>query len=154
MMLQSVAFIGPIIADLNWTLELDRKEQLITSDGPLIIWRKPSYRDAFEGVGVSNADELRFPLDPGKQLVITKRLRTQTARITSERSRACSADVASSCHHFIVGRPNQMSLVRQVRLSAHRPVLRFNRGPLYVPSPSGLRKTDGEVLHTWIQRRA
>jgi hypothetical protein len=154
MMMSSVGLLSPIISEMNWTVEFDRKDQLITSDTPLVIWRIPSHRDAYEGVGITNADELRFPLDPGKQLVMTRRERTPTARITTQRSRGCDADVASSCHHFIVGQPNQMSLIRQLRLTPHRPVLRFHQGPLLVPTSTGMRKTDDEVLHTWVQRRA
>lgn len=153
MMLKSVASLAPVIAGLHWTLEVDRKQQLITSDVPLVIWRRPSPRDRFEGVGLTNADELRFVLDPGQQLVLTRRTRTATARITAERARACSADAGRSCHNFVVGSPRQSSLIRGIPLSAHRPVLRFNIGPMYVPSAGGLQKTDKEVLHTWIQRR-
>jgi len=64
MTLESIERIAPVLRDLWWTIEFDRKARLITSDAPLIVWRRPSSRDEFEGVGIANAEELRFPLDP------------------------------------------------------------------------------------------
>jgi len=113
----------------------------------------PSSRDKFEGFGVANADELRFPLDPGKQLVLSKRERTPTARITTRRVRACNADRASACYRFIVGRPDRPSLIEAPRMAERRPVLRFNTGPLYVSQLDGPSEYGGEVLHLWVQRR-
>jgi hypothetical protein len=56
-MLGSVKHIAPLIAAMNWTLEIDRKEQLVTSDLPFIFWRAATIRDKFEGVGLNNAEE-------------------------------------------------------------------------------------------------
>src|SRR5260370_583090 len=39
LMLQSVDYSAPLLASMNWTLEVDRKEQLITSDLPIVKWR-------------------------------------------------------------------------------------------------------------------
>jgi hypothetical protein len=86
--------------------------------------------------------------------VLTKRQRTDSARITAERARACSVDSGRACHQFVVGTPRQENLIRNIALSPHRPVLRFNRGPMFVPSPSGMQKTDQEILHIWVQRQA
>ncbi len=153
LMLQSVSYGAPLLASLNWTLEVDRKEQLITSDLPIVIWRTPSPRDKYEGVGLGNANEVRFPLDPGKQLVLSKRARTPTARITPQRARECNADTANACHRFVVGRPKQRSLVLAPRLAERGPRLRFHTGPMYVQQPDGTTKRQGEVLHLWTPRR-
>jgi hypothetical protein len=153
LMLQSVTYSAPVLASLHWTLEVDRKEQLITSDLPIVIWRTPSPRDKYEGVGLANADEVRFPLDPGKQLVLSKRTRTPTARITPQRSRACNADTANACHRFIVARPNQRSLILAPPLTGRGPRLRFHTGPLYKRQQDGTTKREGEVLHIWTPRR-
>ncbi|HCG00402.1 MAG TPA: hypothetical protein DEV93_07630 [Chloroflexi bacterium] len=152
-MFGSVKYVAPVIAAMNWTLEIDRKQQFVTSDLPFIFWRAPTIRDQFEGVGVNNAEELRFPLDPGKQLVITKRKRTATARISPERARACNADTASACYRFIVGRPSQQTLVKRPHMDQGRPVVRFNTGPLYAVHSDGTKKYDGDVLHMWVPRR-
>jgi len=153
LMLQSVGYSAPLLASMNWTLEVDRKEQLITSDLPIVIWRTPSPRDKYEGVGLATADEVRFPLDPGKQLVLSKRARTPTARITPQRARACNWDAANGCHRFLVGRPNQRSLLLAPPLAARGPRLRFHTGPMYVQQPDGTTKRQGELLHIWTPRR-
>lgn len=153
MMLQSVEHLMPLLAAMNWTLEIDRKGQLITSDLPTVIWREPSPRDQYEGFGVADAEEIRFPLDPGKQLVLSKRKRTPTARINSQRARSCNADTAAGCYRFIVGPPDRRSLLEAVPLAERRPVLRFNTGPLYQERPDGAKEYKGEVLHMWVPRR-
>jgi hypothetical protein len=66
----SVPLVVPLLMEMNWTLEVDRKRLLITSDMPFVLWRTPTFRDRFEGIGVQTAEELRFPLDPGLQLVL------------------------------------------------------------------------------------
>jgi hypothetical protein len=71
LMLESVDQLAPVLLDRHWTLEIARKPRLLTSDHPLVIWRTPSPRDRYEGVGIANAEQVRFPLDPGKQLVLT-----------------------------------------------------------------------------------
>jgi hypothetical protein len=149
MMLESMEKIAPVLDGMWWTVESDRKERLITSDAPLIIWRKPSPRDEYEGVGVANAEEIRFPLDPGKQLVLTHGRRTTTARIDAERVREVNADVASACHRFVVAHPRNTDEARAPALTGDRPVIRFNSGPLYIEG----ERQEGEVLHTWVPRR-
>lgn len=154
MMLWSVEALAPRLRAMNWTLETDRKEQLITSDVPIVIWRTPTPLDEYEGIGIDNAEELRFPLDPGKQLVLSRRKRTPSARMPSARARSCNADMASGCHRFVIGRPNRRSQVERARLDKRRPVIRFNTGPLIVTGPDGRKVREGEVLHVWVPRRA
>jgi hypothetical protein len=101
-------------------------------------------------VGVANAKEIRFPLDPGKQLVLTPGQRTTTARIDTGRVREVNADVASACHRFRVSRPRNTDEARAPELTGAPPVIRFNSGPLY--SIEGER-FEGEVIHTWVPRR-
>lgn len=152
--LGQTAQVAPLLAEMNWTLELDRKENLITSDAPLVIWRPPTPRDKFEGLGLMTAEEIRFPVDPGKQLVLSKRTRTVTARITPQKARECNQDLADACHRFVVGAPRRHPMIDDLRLGVHRPVLRFNIGPLYVPRSDGsLEQQSGEVIHTWVPRR-
>lgn len=150
MMLQSMDRIAPILRNLHWTLEFDRKGRLITSDAPLVVWRQPSPRDAFEGVGIANAEEIRFPLDPVKQLVLSPRERTATARIEGKRVQNCNADMASACHRFVVAHPRNSNQANSSQLTPRRPVIRFNTGPLYSPEGELLA---GDVLHMWVPRR-
>ncbi len=69
MMFQSADELVERILALKWTVEVDRRGGFITSDVPVIPWRKVTRRDNHEGLGIDRAEELRFPLDPSKQLV-------------------------------------------------------------------------------------
>jgi uncharacterized protein DUF4238 len=135
-----------------WTVEHDRKAGFITSDAPVVVWRTPTPRDRFEGFGDATADEIRLPLDPAKQLVVTTKTRTASARVSSERVRACNADMTDGCHEYVIGPPGSREL-HASHLSARKPVLRFNTGPLYKKTPDGRERLEGEVVHMWVPRR-
>lgn len=153
MMLRSVTDLAPKLAQFEWCVEHDRKQRLITSDTPLVLWRPPTYRDEMEGFGIDTAEEIRFALDPNKQLVLTRTPRTPSARVSPQRSAAANEDTAAACHHFVVAHPSQRARVEQLELPAHRPTLRFNSGPLLRRLPDGRTVEDGEVLHVWVPRR-
>lgn len=153
MMLRSIEHLVPVLDELEWTIEHERKGRLITSDTPLVIWRPPSARDAFEGVGIGNAHEIRFPLDPAKQFVVSKRRRPPTVRITSDRVVSCNLDMIAGCHQFILGPPRLQRQLFEPDMKPHMPELRFNTGPLYERQPDGTNAYKGEVLHTWVPRR-
>jgi hypothetical protein len=70
MMFDAAEALSPRLNARSWCIEHDRKGRLVTSDSPLVLWRSPSPRDAYEGFGIEDADEIRFPLDPHKQLII------------------------------------------------------------------------------------
>ncbi|HMC02822.1 MAG TPA: DUF4238 domain-containing protein [Cellulomonadaceae bacterium] len=152
-MLQLVEAFVPRLLALTWTLELDRRERLITSDVPVVIARKPTRMDEFQGIGVDTADELRFPLDPGKQLVLSKRRRPRILSVEPHRIRHSNSDMVDGCHRFIVGRPDQRSTIDGARLLTRSPVMRFNVGPLLVEGPDGRKTQDSEVLHMFVPRR-
>jgi hypothetical protein len=152
-MLRSVSELAPRLAELEWCVEHDRKERFITSDTPLVLWRTPTYRDDFEGFGINNADEIRFALDPAKQLVLTRKPRTASARVNPSRSAATNQDAAFACHNFVIAHPNQRGRVEQLELPVRRPTMRFNTGPLLRQLPDGSTVEDGEVLHMWVPRR-
>ena len=153
MMLKTVEVLVPRLLLLNWTLELSRREDLITSDTPVVIWRKPTRMDEFEGIGIDNADELRFPLDPGKQLVLSKRSRPRLLSVEPHRIRRSNADMADGSHRFIVGRPGQRPLLDGAPLRSRPPAIRFNVGPLLVEGSDGRKVRDSEVLHIFVPRR-
>lgn len=153
MMLRSVAGLAPRLAGFHWCVEHDRKQRFITSDTPLVLWRTPTHRDEFEGFGIETAEEIRFPLDPAKQLVLTPRTRTPSARVQPARSAAANQDAALACHNFVVAHPSQRARVAQLELPPRRPTLRFNTGPLLRRQPDGTTIEDGEVLHMWVPRR-
>lgn len=155
MMLRSGYELSRYLLGLNWSLEFDRRREFITSDSPVVVWRKPTHRDQFEGIGPENADEMRFPLDPGKQLVFSRRQRRATLDVEVHRVRRSNRDMAGACHRFIIGDPSHRAQVDAQRLHARRPVVRFAVGPLMAPGPDGRpRATGQEVVHMWVPRSA
>ncbi len=152
--LRTVPQLGARIENKAWTLEIARKPRLITADTPVVVWRTPTGRDQYEGVGVDSAEEIRFPIDIQKQIVLLPEgEQEETVTIEPARVRSCNADVAAGCHHFVLGHPDRPRVLEQVPLARKRPVMRFNTGPLYEECPDGNMVHKGEVLHTWVPRR-
>lgn len=140
---------------MSWVLEIARKPRFITSDSPIVLWRTPTVRDEFEGIGLANADEVRFPLDTGKQLVLKPPAVGDGHQwVEPARVRNCNQDMSYGSLAFIVGHPQREVQLSNLELPAHRPLLRFNCGPLVEISDEGTRRTTGrEVVHVWSQRR-
>jgi hypothetical protein len=155
MMVMSALEISKRLLGLHWSIETDRRREFITSDTPVVLWRKPSPRDNFMGFGIENASEARFPLDPGKQLVMSRRSRRPTHDVEVHRVRRANEDMAGACHRFIVGSPDNHAQLDAHRLERWRPVLRFNVGPGIERGPDGQeRPMEGDILHMWTPRRA
>lgn len=152
-MLRSVSQLVPLFEEMSWTVEHERKGRFITSDTPLVMWRQPTERDEYEGVGVASADELRFPLDPTKQLILSRKSRAPSCRVTPGRAEACNVDISSGCHQFIIGHPDETGRMEALPLVTHRPVLRFNSGPLYEKGAYGKSVYKGDMIHAWVPRR-
>jgi hypothetical protein len=141
---------------MEWTLEVARKPRFVTSDAPVVRWRAPTPRDAFEGIGIANAEEVRYPVDSSRQLVLRQpgNGRELHEQVEPDRVRECNQDLAYSCFEFIVGHPRRELQLARLDLPEHRPALRFNRGPLVERQPNGdLRDSGNEVLHMWVPRR-
>jgi Protein of unknown function (DUF4238) len=145
--------LQPALLGMHWSLEVARRPRLITSDAPLVIWRKPSDRDPYWGVGVGNADEIRFPISPAMQLVMTPESREPVTRIEPDRVRACNADVAHACYRVVVGHPRREQQLERLDLPARPAVFRFHSGPGYRAMPDGTDEYLGEVIHVRRPRR-
>lgn len=146
---------APILGSMCWTIEHDRKARFITSDTPLVLWRTPSPRDRFEGFGLQNCEEIRFPLDPTKQLVLTHKVgRPPSARVSPKRAADCNQDLALACHHIIIGSPSEKVRMIALDLPPKRPVQRFDSGPELRQDDQGRWvETGQEILHMWVPRR-
>jgi hypothetical protein len=153
MMWRSAETTSPHLAVKHWTIEHDRKARFITSDTPLVLWAKPSEMDDITGIGIGTADEIRLPLDPGKQLVLTPRARAPQSRVNSARVVACNRDVADACHRLVIGHPAHEAAMRALPMRDRRPVMRFSQGPGYSVGPDGRNQYMGEILHSWVPRR-
>jgi len=155
MMFRSALEISRRLLGLHWSIEVDRRREFITSDTPVVLWRKPSPRDEFMGFGIETASEVRLPLDPGKQIVMSRRPRRPTLRVGLHRVRNANEDMAGACHRFIVGSPENSAQMDAQRLERWRPVLRFNVAPGMEKGADGqLRPMKGDIFHMWTPRRA
>lgn len=151
--ISTVKETAPALEAMHWCIEHDRKGRLITSDTPMVLWRTPTPRDAFEGFGINTAEQIRFPLDPTKQLVLTHKPRPPSVRIGPQDSAACNQDLAYACHRFVVAHPHEQTRTGLLDLPRKRPVVRFASGPLLRERPDGTVVEDGEILHSWVPRR-
>lgn len=155
MMLRAAWELSRRLLGFNWSIEFDRRNEFITSDTPVVMWRKPTPRDHFEGFGIETAEEVRLPLDPGKQIIMSRRARTAAIDVAVHRVRRCNLDMAGACHRFVVGSPLQRAQVDRQRLARWRPLLRFDVGPGVEVGPDGTeRPMPGEIVHMWTPRAA
>lgn len=152
--LTSTRELIPLLTDMNWALELDSERRLITSDAPLVLWISPTRENEFRGIGIRNADEIRFPLDPAKQLVLSRRSRAAVSEMSAARVNAVNQQLAAGCHELIVGAPHARQRIERIQLAAHKPVMRFNIAPGLVEEPDGsVRPMGGEILHAYVPRK-
>lgn len=155
MMLRSALEISKRLLRLHWSIEMDRRREFITSDTPVVLWRKPSPQDEYMGFGIETASEVRFPLDPGKQIVMSRRPRRSTHDVELHRVRRSNKEMAGACHRFVVGSPVNRAQIDAHRLDRWRPVLRFNVGQGVRRDPGGQeRPMAGDIVHMWTPRHA
>jgi hypothetical protein len=149
----SIVELAFVANSMQWSLEFDRKRRLITSDSPVAMWRTPTHEDAYRGFGINNAEEVRFPLDPGKILVLTHRPRAVTSRMSGVRARDLNTYAAAACYRFVIGRPDRQAAIQDLRLARHRPVNRFWVGLGFTETPNGkLVRMEGEIVQFWTPR--
>jgi hypothetical protein len=131
----------------HWRLETCRKPNFLTSDAPLVLWRRPSARDRYLGVGLEDADEIRFPLDGHKQLVLVPGQGSSVNDVCLGRMWECNRDLAAACERVVVGHPTRTAWTNKIALRKRGPVLRFNMAPGVRENPDGSEEPMGDVLH-------
>lgn len=137
----------------HWRLETSRKPTFLTSDAPLVLWRPETPSDAYRGFGLEDAHEIRFPVSPTAQLVLTPGQGTSTQEVKLSRVASCNQDLADSCEQVVVGHPNRPTALDRVQLSKRGPTLRFNTAPGIREYPDGTQEPMGEILHMYTTRR-
>lgn len=154
-MLNAALEVSTRLLAYEWSLERDPRRQFIASDAPVVLWRTPSREDHYRGIGIETAEQVRFPLDPGQQFVMSrKRPRNEVAEVSPHRVRQCNIDMAGACHRFVVGSPSQSQMIDDLPLDEWRPLLRFNTAPLLVDGPNGPEPGEGDVVHFWTPRNS
>lgn len=132
----------------HWRLEVSRKPQFLTSDAPMVLWRKPSPKDRFSGIGIEDADEIRFPLNGSAQLVLVPGRGSSVCDVSLARMWECNRDLAKTCNQVVIGHPGRAAWADKIVLNKRGPALRFNMAPGYEELPDGrVVPTGNDILH-------
>jgi hypothetical protein len=149
----AVRQMAPLFENLHWRVETLDQPVLWTSDRPVMPWRPPTERDAFEGVGYGECDEIRMPLSPAAMLIAELSYSGSPKRVSVSRFHDYNRDIARQCYEFIVCTPGRSSRLRDLPLADRRPAVRFNIGPGFRIAPDGTQTPMNDVLHTWVPLR-
>ena len=131
--------IAPLLQARKWTVRNFRQPALMTNDCPVHVWRRPSEDNVVGGVGIADADEVRFPLSPSALLVMTHGNKAPT----NASARSVNAEICRQCHQFVVALPNTKgeSVLDNLGLSKLVPRMRFRL----------INGSAGEILHTYVE---
>ena len=147
--------LGPRLTRLRWKVEHCRKPILLTCDRPVMYWRPHVPSDAYEGIGIHSAREIRLPLTPQDLLVIrSEGAEDSIEHVQPRRFEAVNLETAAQCHEFVIAPFSRPSLLKALVIAKHRPVLRFDIAPGFRENPNGSHEPMGDILHTWIPTRA
>jgi hypothetical protein len=149
----AVRQMAPLFENLHWRVETLDQPVLWTSDRPVMPWRPPTERDAFEGVGYGESDEVRMPLSPTAMLIAERSYSASPKRVSVSRFHDYNRDIARQCYEFIVCMPGRSSRLRNLPLADRRPAVRFDTGPGFRIAPDGTETPMNDVLHTWVPLR-
>jgi hypothetical protein len=129
--------IAPRLQARDWTVRKFRRPALMTNDCPVHPWRRPTTDTRVGGVGIGNADEVRFPLSPSALLVMTRGNQAPT----NASARSVNAEICRQCSQFVVALPEAKSVLDNLALSKRAPRLRFRL----------IDGSVGEVLHMYVE---
>ena len=151
-MTDTMDIMSDLLKAFTWRVERMPKAELLTSDAPVVYWRKRSPKDKFEGIGPTGAEEIWFPLDPLHLLVLAKTPgKLGLWKMSTKRLTFVNREIASRCYEAIIGSPSSSGLIDSFTLSPKKPALRFNIAPGYERDSSGNDVLmSGEILHTWV----
>ena len=127
--------IAPRLEARRWTVRNFRKPDLFTNDCPVHKWSKPTERPPVGGIGVENAEEVRFPISPSALLVMTR----GDAEPSNASLRMVNAEISKHAHKFVVASPEHLTKLDQLALPKYPPRMRFR----LIGGP------EGELLHMW-----
>lgn len=71
-MLKLTSDIAPAFFARSWHIIKSEERAFATSDRPVVLWSRPDPQRLGLGIGVATADEIYFPLDSRKVLVLTR----------------------------------------------------------------------------------
>lgn len=95
--------IAPRFENYSWAVEHCSRPMLMTSDRPVMAWRPPSRKDAYEGIGLDGAVEIRFPITPTHLLVMQRHGSQYGIRqVQSKRFQRVNSGIASQCQSQLI----------------------------------------------------
>jgi Protein of unknown function (DUF4238) len=148
----AVEQLAPVLHDKAWSIEIDPEGRFITSDLPVTKYWDPAKRRRYEGVGIANADEIRFPIDPQHLLVMRPRYPEYRIIVPDGRVSAVNQQIAARCYRMIIAQPDLADSLMQLRLRDRSAALRFDIGPLIREDADGQLIQDGrEVIHQYVE---
>lgn len=150
----AVRDLAPLLSSRHWRVERSLEPILWSSDRPVMPWRPPSDRDAFEGVGYADCDEIRMPIGPRAMLVLERRPSVTPIDVHSRVFHRYNDDIALQCYEFIVSVPGRRSRLDAAVLADHRPAVRFNIGPGFETGADGVERPMGDIVHSWTPLRS
>jgi hypothetical protein len=121
----AVTQIAPRLELMRWRVEKFPAPVLLTSDCPVMAWRRPDPDRPVGGVGIETADEVRFPLSPSALLVMTKAAAGASSQPAQRRARSVNRETCRACHQFVVATAQSRSRLDNVELSPKPPRIRF-----------------------------
>lgn len=143
-MMGAVSVIAPRIEAMAWSVYRYRDPILLSTDCPVLKWRRPTTEPHHGGIGIDTADEIRFPLSPNALLILADE-RRDTRR--SPNSRKINAQAVSQCHKFVFGTPESKATLDSFEMPRRAPRVRFRTGPLYDSADAYL----GNLIHTYVE---
>lgn len=142
--------LAPRIARMAWAVEASPQRAFVTTDRPVAVWRRNPQNLKRMGVGLENADEVRFPLGPHHLLVLRPRYPEHHTVVEPERAAQVNHHLAAACYDIVIGRLADRTDLEQFDLRPKRPSVRFNVGPLVEIDAHGRSTpTDREILHMY-----
>jgi hypothetical protein len=148
----AVEQLAPVLRDKAWSIETDPKRRFITTDLPVSKYWNPAKRRRYEGVGIANADEIRFPVDPQHLLVMRPRYPAHRIVVPDDRIAEVNHQVATRCYRMIIAHPDQGESLTWLRLRERSAALRFDIGPLLREGSEGWQvQDDQEIVHQYVE---
>ena len=141
---------APALEAMHWRVETFGKPALMTSDCPVTAWRRTNPGEPERGVGIGNADEVRFPLSPTALLVLTPTPVPASPQSPDRRFVEVNRETCRQCHQFVVATVQYKARLDNLQLAPRGPRLRFRSGPLYRRNAYGIDEPmGGDVIHMY-----
>lgn len=125
------AGVAAMLHGRQWTLLRADEDLFLTTDRPVVPWRKRTKANRHRGVGPANAEEVYFPLDPRQMLVISdgSSLPWTVATVMRERADQINQRVAHWATRWIYHRPEH-AVLHNMDLPIEGPILHVNGIPV------------------------